>query len=123
TLGAAEAVCQVGQEDGDQTASVLEGVASLLDKSLVQQTEREGEEPRLVMLETIREFSLECLERQGELDAARRAHAHYYLALVEAAEPHLLGPEQPLWFDRLEQELDNLRANLQPAKADHEEAG
>ncbi len=118
TLEAAEAVCQAGQAGGEQASSVLEGIASLLDKSLVQQTEREGDAPRLVMLETIREFGLECLERQGELEAARRAHAHYYLALAEQAEPHLLGPEQLLWLDRLEQELDNLRAILQAGIAE-----
>jgi predicted ATPase/DNA-binding CsgD family transcriptional regulator len=117
TLQAAEAVCQVGQEDAEQASSVLEGIASLLDKSLVQQTERGGGEPRLVMLETIREFGLECLHRQGELEAARRAHAHYYLEFAEQAEPHLLGPEQLLWFDRFEQELDNLQAILQVAMA------
>ena len=107
-------MCQAG---GEQASSVLEGVASLLDKSLVQQTEREGEAPRLIMLETIREFGLECLERQGELQAARRAHAHYYLALAEQAEPHLFGPEQLLWLDRLERDLDNLRVILQAAIA------
>ncbi len=110
-------MCQAGRAGGDQASSVLEGIASLLDKSLVQQTEREGDAPRLVMLETIREFGLECLERQGELEAARRAHAHYYLVLAEQAEPHLFGPEQLLWLDRLEQELDNLRAILQAATA------
>jgi predicted ATPase/DNA-binding CsgD family transcriptional regulator len=110
TLEAAEAVCQAGS---DQASSVLEGVASLLDKSLVQQTEREGGEPRLVMLETLREFGLACLERQGELEAARQAHARYYLALVEQAEPHFFGPEQLLWLNRLERDLDNLRAILQ----------
>src|SRR6266496_4552689 len=110
TLEAAEAVFLAG---GDQVSSGLEGVAALLDKRLVQQTEREGEERRLVMLETLRVFGLDCLERQGELDAARQEHARYYLALVEAAEPRLFGPEQLLWFDRLERELDNLRAILQ----------
>jgi predicted ATPase/DNA-binding CsgD family transcriptional regulator len=118
TLEAAEALCQVG---GEQVSSVLEGVASLLDKSLVQQTEREGDAPRLAMLETLREFGLECLERQGELEAAQRAHAHYYLALVEAAEPHLLGSEQLLWFHRFEQELDNLWAILHAATAGNAE--
>jgi predicted ATPase/DNA-binding CsgD family transcriptional regulator len=118
TLEAAEAVCQAG---GDQASSVLEGIASLLDKSLVQQTEREGGEPRLVMLETIREFGLECLHRQGELQAARQAHARYYLALAEQAEPHFFGPEQLLWVNRLERDLDNLRAILQ-AQACLEEA-
>ena len=121
TLQAAEALCQVGQEDGDQASRVLDGVASLLDKSLVQQTEQEGDEPRLVMLETIREFGLECLQQHGELEAARRAHTHYYLALVEAAEPHLFGPEQLLWLDRLERDLDNLRAILQAATTGGEE--
>jgi predicted ATPase len=110
TLDAAESVCRAG---GEQVSSVLEGVTSLLDKSLVQQTEREGDEPRLAMLETLREFGLECLERHGELETTRRAHAHYFLEFAEQAEPHLLGPEQQLWLDRLERDLDNLRTILQ----------
>src|SRR6266581_3550077 len=110
TLEAAEVVCQ---QDNTQTFHVLDGIASLLDKSLLQQTAHEGAEPRLVMLETIREFGLEQLHQLGELEAAHRAHARYYLQLVETAEPHLLGPDQLLWFARLEQDLDNLRAILQ----------
>ena len=112
TLEAIEAVCTAL---GNETANVLDTIASLIDKSLLQQTEQEGGEPHFMMLETIREFGLECLERQGELEAARRAYARYYLDLAEQAEPHLLGPEQLLWFHRLEQELDNLRAILQVA--------
>jgi predicted ATPase len=118
TLEAAEAVCQAS---GEQASSVLEGVASLLDKNLVQQTEREGEAPRLVMLETIREFGLACLQKQGELAAARRAHARYYVALAEQAEPLIGGPEQLLWLDRLERDLDNLRAILQAGTSGGEE--
>jgi predicted ATPase/DNA-binding CsgD family transcriptional regulator len=110
TLEAAAAVCVADQE---QPVDLLDGIASLLDKSLVQQTEQEGGEPRLVMLETLREFGLECLERRGELQAARQAHARYYLALAEQAEPHLIGSEQLLWLDRLERDLDNLRAVFQ----------
>jgi DNA-binding CsgD family transcriptional regulator len=79
----------------------------------VQRMEREGEEPRLFMLETIREFGLDCLVRQGELNAAQREHARYYLSLVESAEMHLFSSEQLIWLDRLEWELDNLRAILQ----------
>src|SRR5947209_4086018 len=109
TLEAATAVCNSGSEP---PLDVLAGVASLLDKSLLLQTEQEGEEPRLRMLETLREFGLACLSTNGEEAAARQEHARYYLALVEAAEPHLFGPEQLLWFDRLERELDNLRAIL-----------
>jgi predicted ATPase/DNA-binding CsgD family transcriptional regulator len=119
TLEAAEAVCQVG---GEQTSSVLEGIASLLDKNLVQQTERDQEAPRLVILETLREFGLSCLEQQGELEAARRAHAHYFLAFVEQAEQHLFGPEQLRWFDRLERGLENLLAILQGATTGGAEA-
>ena len=57
---------------------MLDGVASLVDKSL-QQTEREGEAPRLVMLETLSWLGWECLQGYGELEAARRAHTCYYL--------------------------------------------
>ncbi len=118
TLEATTAVCMT---DKEQSMDVFDGVASLVDKNLVQQTEREGEEPRLVMLETIREFGLACLHRQGELEVARQAHARYYLALAEQAEPYLFGPEQPLWLDRLERDLDNLRAILQAATTGGEE--
>src|SRR5712692_10184228 len=71
TLEAAETVCQAGQEDGVQTFPVLEGVASLLDKSLAQQIGQEGHDPQLVMLETIREFGQDCLQAHKELEAAR----------------------------------------------------
>src|SRR5207248_1072824 len=89
-----------------------DGVASLLDKSFLRQSEQEGEEPRFTMLETIREYGLECLAASGELEITRRAHAVYYLGLAEQAEPHLKRAEQARWFARLEQERDNLRAAL-----------
>ena len=109
TLDAIEAVCAALQDGSEQ---VLDGVASLIDKSLLQQTEQEEAEPRLIMLETIREFGLEALATNGELEAIREAHVLYYLALIEQAEPHLRGTEQGRWLARLEQELDNLRAAL-----------
>jgi predicted ATPase/class 3 adenylate cyclase/DNA-binding CsgD family transcriptional regulator len=98
--------------DGE-AGRVFEGVASLLDQSLLQQTEREGEQPRLVMLETIREFGLEVLAESGEMEAIQHAHAAYYLALAEEAEPELIGPRQAVWLERLEREHDNLRAAMQ----------
>ncbi len=97
----------------DGAGQVLEGVASLVDKSLLQQTEQETEEPRLLMLETIREYGLEALAANGEMEGGRRAHAAYYLALAEEAEPELEGPQQVIWLERLEREYDNLRAAMQ----------
>ena len=73
----------------------MDRVASLIDKSMLQQTEQEGEQPRLVMLETIREYGLEALETSGEMEVTRQAHAEYYLRLAEEAEPELRGAQQP----------------------------
>jgi predicted ATPase/DNA-binding CsgD family transcriptional regulator len=105
-LEAIEALCTALDGGAEQ---VLDAVASLLDKNLLQHRERGHEEPRLLMLETIREYGLEALTASGEMESTREAHAHYYLALAEEMEPKLLGAEQ---FDRLEQEHDNLRAAL-----------
>ena len=112
TLQAAEAVC-TGSDDG--AGQVLDGIASLVDKSLLQRLEQAGEgseEPRLLMLETIREYGLEALTASGEEEVARQAHADYFLLLAEEAEPALKGPLLVVWLERLEREHDNLRAAL-----------
>ncbi len=96
---------------GDGAGSMLDGVASLIDKSLLQQYELEGE-PRLQFLETIHEYGLECLAESGEMEAVQQAHAMYYLTLAEEAEPQFGSPEQAAWLKRLEREHDNLRAAL-----------
>src|SRR5438552_4153809 len=101
TLEAVEAVC-ADASDGGEAGQVLDRVASLIDKSLLQQTEQEGQEPRLVILETIREYGLERLHVNGEMEAARQAHALHYLTLAEEAEPELVGPRQAMWLERLE---------------------
>jgi len=90
----------------------LDGVAALVDKSLLRQEEGSGEDPRFVMLETIREYGLECLKAAGEGEQAHHAHALYYLDLAEQAEAELTGPRQNQWLDRLEREHDNLRLAL-----------
>jgi predicted ATPase/class 3 adenylate cyclase/DNA-binding CsgD family transcriptional regulator len=107
-----EAIETVYAAFGDEERTVLDAVASLIDKSLLQQTEQEGEQPRLVMLETIREYGLECLAASGERDATWQAQALYYVALAEKTEPELAGPQQVEWLERLEREHDNLRAAL-----------
>jgi non-specific serine/threonine protein kinase len=85
----------------------------LLDKSFLLPGKEEGEEPRLLMLETIREFGLEALTGSGELETVRQAHATSYLSLVEEVEPELVGPRQAMSLERLEREHDNLRAVMQ----------
>jgi predicted ATPase/serine/threonine protein kinase/DNA-binding CsgD family transcriptional regulator len=110
TLEAIEAISDAFEQGA---AQVLDGVASLIDKSLLQQSEQEGDEPRLAMLETIREFGLEYLTSSGEMEQTRQAHAEYYLHLAEESEAQLFGAEQERWFDRLEREHDNLRAALE----------
>ena len=109
TLEAAEAVGAVG---GDLAIDVMDGTASLIDKSLLRQETQSDGEPRFVMLETIREYALEQLEAHGEAATARRRHAEYYAGLAEQAEPELHGSHQVAWFERLEREHDNVRSAL-----------
>jgi predicted ATPase/DNA-binding CsgD family transcriptional regulator len=119
SLESAEAVC----------GATLDLLASLVDQSLVRPStmpsrrQRSGEfensldagaeqMPRFTLLETIREFGLEQLAASGEMEETRQAHAAWFLALAETAEPLLSGPDQVTWLDRLETEHPNLRAAL-----------
>ena len=109
TLEAAEAVCTA---QGDLLIDVLEAVAALVDKSLLRQETQADGQPRLLMLETIREYALERLAASGEAEAVQRQHAIFFLRFAEEAEPKIRGAEHFLWRTRLEVEHDNLRAAL-----------
>jgi len=109
SLEASEAICMAR---GGLAEDMLEGMASLVDKSLLRQEEQAAGETRFWMLQTLREFGLEQLARSGELEATRQAHAEYYLRLAEEAQPSLQATEQGRWLARLEQEHENLRAAL-----------
>jgi predicted ATPase len=109
TLQAVEQVCTAASP---LQTDILEELLSLVDKSLLRQEELTEGEARFGMLQVLREFGLERLAEAGETEATRQAHALYYLALAEQAEPHLRGAEQIRWFARLEQEHENLRAAL-----------
>ncbi len=119
TLEAVEEVCG---GDGLEI-DVLDGLSSLIDKSLAwwAREERIADdqapgEPRYAMLETIREYALELLVESGEAARARARHAAYYVRVAAEAEPRLLGPDQASWLERLAWEVDNLRAALRWAR-------
>ncbi|HEX6509508.1 MAG TPA: AAA family ATPase, partial [Chloroflexota bacterium] len=110
TLEAAEAIATDAEP---HPMDVLEGLGSLVDKSLLQREDGGQGGYRFRLLESMREFALEQLAQAGERDAAGRCHAMHYLALAEQAEPDLIGPRQREWFLRLEETQDNLRAALE----------
>jgi predicted ATPase/DNA-binding CsgD family transcriptional regulator len=88
--------------------SVLDGVASLVDKSLLR-VDDGGPEPRFTMLETVREYGLERLEFAGEAESTRRRHAAWVLAFAVRAEARHFDADGPAWLDRLDVEADNIR--------------
>ena len=108
SLEHAEHVCGPASELGRE---VFDGIDSLSQQSLLTVADEAGS-PRCAMLVTIREYAAERLAASGEADSVARRHAETYLALVEEAAPHLLGPEGLAWNDRIEREHDNLRAAL-----------
>jgi predicted ATPase/DNA-binding SARP family transcriptional activator/DNA-binding CsgD family transcriptional regulator len=104
TLESAE---QVIADGGIPEDEILRLVSSLLDKSLLVNSER-----RYRLLETVRQYAREKLRDSGEHETLRGRHARWCVGLVEEAEPELTGPDQVWWMDRLETEHDNLRAAL-----------
>jgi predicted ATPase/DNA-binding SARP family transcriptional activator/DNA-binding CsgD family transcriptional regulator len=116
TLEAAEAV---GAGDGIEERAVVELFLMLVDKSLVVSEAEEGGF-RYRMLEPVRQYAREKLEESGEAQTTKRAHAEYFLALAEEAEPRLWESGDKAWFDRLEKEHDNMRAALSWTVEDEE---
>ncbi len=111
TLGAAEAVAD--EELGD----TFEGVASLVNKSLLRQMETTGQDPRFTMLGTIRDYAADQLASGGHAEEIDRRHAEHFLELAEQAEPELTGSRQARFLDALAADHDNLRTALDRAMA------
>lgn len=106
-----EAVATVCQAAGPLGAEPVDLLFGLLEKNLTYR-DPGGDRPRMLMLETVREYGRELLDAAGEARTTALAHAGYLLALAEQAEPELTGPRQTLWLDRLERNHDNIRAAL-----------
>jgi predicted ATPase len=108
TLEAAEAVCDTKCDLGME---VLNGMASMVDKSLTQQIDLPGQETRFLVLSAIREFALERLAASGEESATRRAHAAYYVVLAEECGGEL--STHPEWLERFDLEHQNFREAME----------
>ena len=108
SLEAIEAICGEGLP-----TNVLDALASLVDKNLVQQKVDAAGEPRFFLLETLHEFAWERLNENTEAEATRRRHADYFVALAERAEPELQFFHQRRWTQLLETERENLRLALE----------
>jgi non-specific serine/threonine protein kinase len=144
TLEAAEAICATPEGAEPLGVAVVDGLERLVDQSLlepwaVDSVERqsvegdgkaavgEGEEEqersgdaRFRLLHVVREYALERLEASDgghEAEALRRAHAVYFLELLEKRAFAAWGPKPAAWMRRLEQEHDDVRAALGWARA------
>jgi DNA-binding NarL/FixJ family response regulator len=107
------AVEAIATATGGMSMSVLDGITALIDKSMLQQPLSGKDEPRLYLLEALREYGLESLTENGELGQTRDAHAAYYLELAEEAVSVLPGTNHTIWQERLEWEVENLRAAME----------
>jgi non-specific serine/threonine protein kinase len=115
TIEAAEEICAPGL-----AIPMMDGLESLLNRSLLHQEKGFKGEPRFLMLETIHEYAREKLAESGEAGKLQCRHAVYFAGLAEQAEMELTGPKQSDWFERLRLEHDNMRTALAFALANDE---
>jgi diguanylate cyclase (GGDEF)-like protein len=107
SLEAAEAVMARGS-----TRWLRAHLGVLADRSFLSPQTGRGGERRWRMLETIRAYALEHLDRLGARTDAHRRHLAWYVSLAEAAQPALRGSDQDAWLARLETEYADLHAAL-----------
>ncbi|MGI9145540.1 MAG: ATP-binding protein [Chloroflexota bacterium] len=121
SLEAAEAV---GSGDGIAESEIVDVLAGLVDKSLVNVEPGDYRVARYAVLETLRQFGAERLAVSSAASTIRERHALFFVALAEAAESGLFGPDQPAWVTQLGLERGNLRVALQWAlESSNAEAG
>jgi predicted ATPase/DNA-binding CsgD family transcriptional regulator len=127
TLDAAEAVCSDTPMEGYQKlveirpaaaglkidqSEILDLLSALVSKSMVIAERRAGKDSRYHLLETVRQYAREKLLAAGESEHLHARHLRFFVQLGEEAETKLRGPEQIVWLNRLESNLDNVRAAL-----------
>ncbi|MBX3060503.1 MAG: tetratricopeptide repeat protein [Anaerolineae bacterium] len=112
TLETAEAI-----GNGDGRLDILEGVSSLLDNSLLQTAGIVDDQPRFIMLETVREYAQERLQENGERELLQQQHAAFFAGYALAARARLFSGESERWLDRLNADIGNFRAVLEWSSA------
>jgi predicted ATPase/class 3 adenylate cyclase len=110
TLDAVETVAASVDDLRETGVDTVVGLASLTDKSLIRQADPGAGEPRLVMLETIREYASERLDELPDLRAAaRRAHAAHFADFAQSQWGHVAGEQRESALAALAAEIENLR--------------
>ncbi len=118
-----EAACAVCSFEGLDEYDVIDSLAKLVNKSLILVESEVDGSNRYRMLETVRQYTREKLLDSGEPGEVRNRHLDFFMHLAESAEPHLRSWQQVEWLDRLETELDNLRAALEWALEEDPQKG
>ncbi|HEX5587939.1 MAG TPA: adenylate/guanylate cyclase domain-containing protein, partial [Acidimicrobiia bacterium] len=106
----ADAAVAIGTNDATDAWGVRDALASLVTKSMVNVDDTASDSSGYVMLETLRQFALERLSAEDDVDAVRRRHAEHYVGVAELMGPALMGPDELVWRPRFRAALDNLRA-------------
>ena len=109
TAASAKAVCT---GDGIEPADTLELLSQLVNKSLVVMEHEQHDEARYRLLETIRQYAQERLIQFGELRNTRLRHLEFFAKLVEEADLNFKSGNQAVWYQRLDDEVDDLRVAL-----------
>jgi predicted ATPase/DNA-binding CsgD family transcriptional regulator len=112
TFSLEAATALFADDEREAQSAVFAGIASLIDKSLLDRADGPADEPRFAMLETIRAFGQEQLEACREEEAIRARMAAWYVNLMEPSTAEVFGPAQRQWQGLYEAEHDNLRAVL-----------
>jgi non-specific serine/threonine protein kinase len=110
------AVTAVAGNDDDES-EVLDRLATLIDHSLVRRVDGVAGEPRIALLETIRDYAAERLESSDEAETIDHRLAAFMMSFTERAALALQSPDQNLWLDRLEAERANLRRGQEALRA------